>query len=282
MKEEGIGRPSTYASILNTIQTRAYTTLDKKKRFTPTELGMIVTKMLVENLPHIMDISFTAHMEQDLDEIARGDQDRDVLLREFYGMFQKDLKKFKGKTEKREPQKTDLNCPTCKKEKLVIRFGKLGEFLGCSNYPDCSFTSNFTRNEESKITLLKAERPKVLQELCPKCDKNLRQVIGKFGPFISCSGYPECKYIQQKKAPILCFECKSDLVERKWRGGNFWGCTSYPKCKFSIFGKIEETPCPQCKRPFLVKKETKKSNILFCSDKTCDYKKTTNNTEEDR
>jgi DNA topoisomerase I len=274
LEKEGIGRPSTYAAIMNTIQQRAYTTLDNKKRFTPTELGFAVTKMLVENLPQIMDVSFTAHMEKDLDEIAQGNLDRDVLLKEFYQTFQKDLKEFKGSTKKREAQKTEVKCKKCKKAYLLIRFGKGGEFLGCEAYPECTFTSNFSRNNKGEIVLTESTEPKLLDDICPICGKQLRQVVGKFGPFIACSGYPECKYIHQKKANFACPECKNEIVERRWRGGTFWGCKGYPKCKFSIFDEIVEQECPECKLPFLTKKVTKsKGEVIRCSDKTCSYNK---------
>lgn len=274
LEKEGIGRPSTYATILNTIQARSYTTLDKK-RFLPTELGMAVTKMLVENLPEIMNTKFTAHMEDDLDKIAAGELKRDTLLRSFYKAFQKDLKAFKGTDgtgKKAEP--TDVTCPKCKKAKLVIRFGKAGEFLGCVNFPECTFTSNFKRDEAGTIELIKAEAPQILEEKCPQCGKPLRQLTGKFGTFIACSGYPECKYVHRKKAGFKCPQCKKgDIVERRWRGGTFWGCDRYPECKFAIFGDIEETPCPECKSPFLVKKTDKEGNItLLCHDKKCGYK----------
>ena len=274
MEKEGIGRPSTYATILNTIQARSYTTLDQK-RFTPTELGMTVTKMLTENLPQIMDVKFTAHMEEDLDKIAQGELKRDVCLREFYTMFEQAVQQFKGTEGKRVAQPTELECPECKDAKLAIRFGKMGEFVGCMNYPECSFTSNFKRDESGNIELVKAEEPKVLDEKCPECGKPLRQVKGKFGLFIACSGYPECKYIHQKKATFKCPTCKKgDVVERRWRGGTFWGCNEYPKCKFAVFGDIEETPCPQCKLPFLVTKTDRKGvTTLTCSSKECGYKK---------
>ena len=273
MEKEGIGRPSTYATILSTIQARAYTALDDKKRFVPTELGMIVTRTLVENLPDIMDIKFTARMEEDLDKIAGGELDRDKLLKDFYTSFQKDLKKFIGTDGKRTPEPTDVKCPSCKKAKLIIRFGKTGEFLGCPNYPECTFTCNFERTADNKIQCVELEAPKLLEEKCPQCGKPLRQVVGKYGPFIACSGYPECKYIHQEKANFKCPLCKKgDIVKRRWRGGSFWGCNNYPKCKFAVFGEIEETPCPQCKLPFLVKKTDKEGNVtLFCHDKKCGY-----------
>jgi len=273
MEKEGIGRPSTYAAVLNTIQVRQYATLDKK-RFVPTELGMTVTKMLVENLPDIMDITFTARMEEDLDKIASGDLKRDKLLKDFYKTFQKDLEKFRGKDGGKQAEPTEIDCPKCKNNKLAIRFGKAGEFLGCLGYPDCTFTSNFKRDEKGTIELIKPEKPVVLEEKCPNCSKPLRQVIGKFGPFIACSGYPDCKYIHRKKTGFPCPNDGGDVVERKWRGGTFWGCDNYPKCKFAVFGDIEETPCPNCKLPFLVKKVSKAGKVtLLCSDKTCGYKK---------
>ena len=275
LEKEGIGRPSTYATILSTIQARSYTTVDTKKRFTPTELGMTVTKLLVENLPGIMDPKFTAHMEEDLDKIANGDLDRDKLLKDFYKTFQEDLTKFRGSDGKgrKAPEPTEVKCPSCEKAFLALRFGKTGEFLGCMNYPECKFTCNFKRNEENKLECVEIEPPKILDEKCPLCGKPLRQASGKFGQFIACSGYPECKYIHRKKASFSCPLDGGEVVERKWRGGTFWGCGNYPNCKWAVFGDIEEKPCPQCKLPFLVKKVDKQGNVLlFCSDKKCGYK----------
>lgn len=273
LEKDGIGRPSTYATILNTIRARAYTKLDPKKRFFPTELGLAVTKMLDKNLPKIMNIKFTAHMEEDLDKIANGEIDRDVVLKEFYKEFQKDLTKFKG-TDTKSKELLDIICPECKKNKLVIRFGKTGEFLGCSGYPECKFTSNFIRDEKGKIQLTQSEAPKLLEETCPECGKPLRMVRGRYGQFIACSGYPECKYIKKETASFKCPTCKTgDIVKRRWRGGSFWGCSNYPKCKFVVFGEIEEKPCPKCHLPFLVKEKDKEGNIkLKCSDPKCGYK----------
>lgn len=273
LEKEGIGRPSTFVAILKTIRARAYTTLEKK-RFIPTELGMTVTKMLSENLPKIMDKNFTALMEEDLDKIAAGDMDRDTLLNEFYTTFEADLKQFKGDMAK-EAQPTDVVCPECKKHKLVIRFGKAGEFLGCPGYPDCSFTSNFIRNTaDNSIELAEKEKPLTLDIMCPQCGKPLREMMGRFGKFIACSGYPDCKYIHQNKAGFACPQDGGDVVERKWKGGTFWGCKNYPKCKFALFGDIEETPCPKCKAPALLKKVSSDGTVtLTCADKNCGYQK---------
>jgi len=270
LEKEGVGRPSTYVTILNTIRARAYTTLEKK-RFVPTELGMTVTNMLVENLPKIMDSKFTALMEEDLDKIANGELQRDQLLKNFYIAFQKDLETFRGQNSKiKKAMLVDITCPQCKKEKLMIRFGKMGEFLGCTSYPDCTFTSNFSRNEQGTIILVKPEKPKELKEKCPNCGKFLREIKGKFGDFVSCSGYPECRYIKRNVANFACPECGGQVVEKIWRGGKFWGCSNYPKCKFAIFDLIEEKPCPKCKWPFLIKKIDKKDNAtLQCANKEC-------------
>lgn len=275
LEKEGIGRPSTYAAILRTIRARSYTTLEKK-RFLPTELGMTVTKMLSENLPHIINKKFTALMEKDLDKIESGEMDRDKLLNEFYEKFEKDLKEFKGGDIGKTAQATDVDCPECKDSKLIIRFGKAGEFLGCPEFPNCDFTSNFVRNEEDgTIKLVAKEQPQELDMKCPKCGKAMREMVGRFGKFISCSGYPDCKYIHQDKAGFQCPKDGGDVVKRKWRGGTFWGCGNYPKCKFALFGEIEETPCPDCKLPALIKKTDPKTDTvtLLCSDKKCGYKK---------
>ncbi len=275
LEKEGIGRPSTYATILNTIRERSYTTLDEKKRFVPTELGMMVIKLLVENLPKIMDPKFTAHMEEDLDKVEQGELERDALLRSFYEPFEKDVAAFKGTEGGKQAVKTDLICPQCEKSNLVIRFGKAGEFIGCSGFPECTFTSNFKRLEDGTLELVKAEEPQLLDETCPQCGKQLRTMRGKYGTFTACSGYPDCKYIKRTVANFNCPMCKDgEVVQRTWRGGKFWGCSNYPKCKFAVFDEIEETPCPECKWPFLTVKTAKDGSQTYkCANKECTYKK---------
>lgn len=272
LEKEGIGRPSTYATILKTIQARSYTVMDSKKRFQPTDLGIAVTKMLEDNLPKIMDVKFTAGMEEQLDKIANGDLERDKLLFDFHKDFEKDLEAFRGQEAKRS-EKTDLICPKCNKANLLIRFGKSGPFLGCSAFPDCKFTSNFERLEDGSIKITTPQEPQTLEEKCPKCGKQLRQLVGKYGPFISCSGYPDCTYIKPTLANFKCPLCKSDVIQRTWKGKKFWGCSSYPKCNFSVAGETEDKVCPQCKWPFLVKKYDKDGNVnLICANKDCSYK----------
>jgi DNA topoisomerase I len=271
LEKRGIGRPSTYAAILSTIQKRGYVAKEAKK-FMPTDLGKRVNEMLVTNLPDVINISFTAKMEEDLDKIAQGDADRDEVLNEFYKNFKKDLVAFGGNVEDKKTVETDLTCPTCGAT-LVIRWSKNGEFIGCSKYPECTFTSNFTRDEAGKITLAdKAET--AVDMTCPQCGKPMIRRMSKYGPFIACSGYPECKYIHQEKLTMPCPSCGSSLVKRRWRGGSFWGCSKYPKCKFAIFGEVKETPCPKCKKSqyLIVTKDRKTGQeTVACPDKACGY-----------
>ena len=271
LEKEGIGRPSTYATILKTIQARLYTTLDSKKRFIPTELGMVVTKMLIENLPKIMDFTFTATMEQDLDKVAQGILERDILLKNFYQEFERDLEVFKGEQSKKILETTALVCPTCQKEKLVIRFGKAGPFAGCSGYPQCKFTSNFERLADNSIRLITPQEPELLTEQCPQCEKPLRRIQGRFGPFTACSGYPGCTYIKPVKAGFICPKCQAgDIVQRIGKGKKFWGCSTYPACNFAIAGEIEETPCALCNNPYMLRRVDKAGNVSFiCGNKTC-------------
>lgn len=274
LEKRGIGRPSTYAAILSTIQKRGYVSKDAKK-FIPTELGKRVNDMLIQNLPDIVNVTFTAKMEEDLDRIAHGEVDRDKILNDFYGKFKQDLIAFGGSVTDKKAVETDLECPTCKSP-LVIRFSKNGEFLGCSKFPECTFTSNFTRNQDGVISLEKVEDSTHASGLtCPQCGKALIKRMGKFGPFIACPGYPECKYIHQEKLKTPCQVCGASLVKRRWRGGSFWGCEKYPECKFSIFGEVEETPCPKCKAPYLLVITDKKNNQIkhSCPNKECGYSK---------
>lgn len=271
LEKKGVGRPSTYATILSTIIKRKYVIFDKK-RFQPTELGKAVNKMLTQNFPDIINVKFTAHMEEDLDKIAEGSLKRDKVLNEFYEKFEKNLEKFGGKNVAKKALHVDIKCPKCGSE-LVIRFGKTGEFLGCSKFPKCDFTSNFTKDESGKIIMSEKQEEEKIDIKCPQCGKTLVKKMGRFGPFLACPGYPECKYIHQDALKMPCPECGGKIIKRKWKGGSFWGCSNYPKCKFAIFGEVEETPCPKCKTPYLLVKKDKMGNfILSCPKKECDYK----------
>lgn len=279
LEKRGIGRPSTYAATLSTIQKRGYVAKDAK-RFIPTELGKRVNDMLVQNLPDIVNITFTAKMEDNLDLIAQGEVDRDEVLNSFYEKFSKDLETFGGTVADKKAAETNLDCPTCGNP-LVIRFSKNGEFVGCSKYPECTFTSGFRRDENGLVVL--EENKTTLEEKCPNCGKPLVRRIGRFGPFFSCSGYPDCKYIHQEKLKMPCPTCGSDLVKRRWRGGSFWGCSKYPDCKFAIFGEPVETPCTKCKSPYLLVVRDKKSGTVKhnCPNKECGYSIVVEETSEE-
>lgn len=275
LDKRDIGRPSTYATIISTLIKRQYATVDNK-RFVPSELGRSVTNLLVQNLPDIINVNFTAQMEQALDKIAAGELNRDELLLSFYKTFSADVEKFGGINAKKQAEPTNLACPECK-EPLCIRFGKGGEFLGCSGFPECTFTSNFARQEDGSLTLVDSEKPAMTATnlSCPKCSKTLVERIGRFGPFITCPGYPECKYIHQEKLQMPCPKCGSAIGKRSWRGGEFWGCTGYPKCNFAIFSKVVEEQCPQCKKSPYLLLATSKDGVTThtCPDKEgCGYK----------
>jgi DNA topoisomerase-1 len=252
LEQKGIGRPSTYVPILKTIRDRLYTELDIKKRFVATKLGTEVYQILENNMPKIMDYSFTAKMEEELDKISQGELTRDALVFEFYNYLIPAVEEFLAKKIEKQYEETNLSCSECQ-NKLVIKWGKTGEFVGCSNYPACKYTSNFIKNENNEIILNKEKNDTVnlLDILCEKCQKPMIKKLGRFGEFIACSGYPECNYILQEKTKALCPSCNKDhLKKRSWKGKVFWGCGNYPNCKFALNGNIIEQICPTCKFKF--------------------------------
>lgn len=231
MEENGIGRPSTYATIIDTIIKRNYVSLEKQsstsktKVFIPTEQGILTTNKLDEFFKDIINVKYTANMEKQLDEIAEGQLDKVKSLHEFYDKFVILLDNAKENMEKIEPIKTGRTCPQCGNE-LVIRKGKYGDFVSCSNYPECKYHESLDNDETDYGS-------------CPQCGNKLVEKMGRFGKFIACSNYPECKYIvkKEKEAPVdtgrICPECGSALVERKSRfGTKFVGCSNYPKCHY--------------------------------------------------
>ncbi|MDH6366727.1 MULTISPECIES: type I DNA topoisomerase [unclassified Breznakia] len=236
LEEQGIGRPSTYAMIIDTLQARGYADLrkptetTKTKVFFPTEQGELTDKKLQEFFSDIINVKYTAAMENELDEIAEGQKDYVKELRKFYDRFEPLLQEAYDKMEKIEAEKTGEMCPECGHE-LVIRKGRYGDFVACSNYPECKYVK---QDEEDKI-----------DETCPKCGGPLVKKRGRFGEFYACANYPECKYIKSDRQPPketgeMCPECGKPLVERKSRYGKmFVGCSGYPKCRYI---KKEEKP----------------------------------------
>lgn len=272
LEEKGIGRPSTYASILTVIQDRKYVE-KKENRFYPTELGVLINELLVENFPSIVDEKFTAHMEEELDQIEEGKMNWVKTLQEFYTPFQETLKNAQEKMRnvKREETPTDIKCPKCDKN-LVIKWGKNGKFAACQGYPDCRFTSEFTQ-ENGTITLV--AQP-TTDEKCPACSQPMMVKNGRFGRFLACSAYPECKTTKPITTGIKCPECKEgELSQKKTRFGKiFYSCTKYPTCKYAIWDKpLKGNPCPQCQHPFLTEHYTKKDGVsIRCPNKECGYK----------
>jgi len=248
LEELGIGRPSTYASIISTLQDRGYVRLEER-RFFPEDVGEVVTDLLKEFFPDIVDVNFTAKMEEDLDEIAEGTLRWVQVLDEFYGPFERLLEKNEGEIQRFE-EVLDETCPLCPKEgrepgQLVVKLGRYGKFIGCSNWPDCSYIRNLDGQERKE--------PEVLEETCPECGKPLAKKWGRFGPFIGCTGYPECRYIkrEEQKTGVKCPKCgQGDLVVKRARRGKrgslFYGCNRYPECDFTVGQRPVPDPCPSC------------------------------------
>ncbi len=261
LEEHGIGRPSTYAPTITTIQERDYVNkIDKK--FHPTEMGFIVNDILVEHFPKVVDLQFTAGMEEQLDEIANGDKKWVPVIREFYGPFHDNLKTKEKEVEK-HVEVLDEKCPLSGHQ-LQIKFGRFGKFIACSNYPECKYTRPMP--EEQKII------DENSGEICDVCGRPMVVKFGRFGSFLGCSGYPECKNIKkiQKGTGVTCPSCgEGELVERRSKRGIFYSCSKYPKCKFLMNGKPTGEKCPKSGDLLM---ETK-NGTLKCSNKECDYER---------
>ena len=283
LEKNGIGRPSTYASILSVIRDKGYVDLIKRY-FIPSELGFIVNDLLVSSFPNVLNISFTAQMETNLDDVESGRLEEVQLLTQFYASFKKYLDAASEQmiSVKGVGVDTDLSCPSCGKQ-LNIKIGRNGHFLACTGYPDCSFTSNYLRDEKGKISIVEKIIDNTKVKDCVKCGKPMVQKEGRFGPFLACTGYPDCKHTEsvngehsQKDIGVKCPEadCSGTIVEKKSRRGKiFFGCSKYPKCTFASWDKPVEKSCPDCNSPFLVEKETKKEGkFLKCPNKDCGFK----------
>jgi DNA topoisomerase-1 len=274
LEEKGIGRPSTYAAILSTIQDRGYVE-KKENRLHPTELGVMVNGLLVKSFPEIVSSDFTAQMEEQLDQVEDGTADWVKLLREFYVPFKLDLDKAKVEMRdvKREEQKTDEVCEKCGKP-MVIKWGRNGHFLACSGYPDCRNTKEYTRNSDGSLTVRPTTRPS--DQLCPTCNAPMVIRRGRFGEFLACSRYPDCKTTSPVSLGIACPKegCGGYLTEkRSKRGKVFFGCSNYSKtqCDFVSWDRPIPKPCPTCGAPFIVQKVSKAGTRLRCLKPECDY-----------
>jgi DNA topoisomerase-1 len=286
LEENGIGRPSTYANILTTIRGKGYVDLIKR-HFKPTELGFIVNGLLIESFPDILNVEFTARMEDDLDRIKEGDIDAVSVLESFYESFKKELDQAAKEMHsvKGNGLTVDLNCPSCG-HSLTIKVGKSGPFLACSGYPTCNFTRNYTRNETGQIEIEEPAPDQPTDEVCEECGSPMVQKQGRFGPFLACSSYPACKHTRslkpkgvQKPEPtgVSCPEKKYDGeidAKRSKRGRLFYGCNCYPSCTFALWDKPVPQSCPECGAPFVLERSTKRDGLhLNCFKKDCTYKK---------
>ncbi|MBT8764170.1 type I DNA topoisomerase [Desulfohalobiaceae bacterium Ax17] len=276
LEELGIGRPSTYATIISTLTDRDYVTR-QEKQFVPTELGNVVCDLLVKHFPKLMDASFTAAMEKDLDTIALGDKNWVDVLQKFAQEFYPTLEKAqKEMAEVKAGKETDIKCSKCG-QTMLIRFGRNGTFLACSGYPECKNTANFTRDESGKIQIIPSE-PIELKKVgtCPKCGRDLVEKKARTGSrFIACTGYPECNYTKPFSTHVPCPApgCPGELVERSSRRGKiFYGCDQYPECTYAVWDFPVERECPECGSKILVKKTTKaRGEHLACPEKGCRY-----------
>ena len=286
LEENGIGRPSTYSNILSTIRGKGYVDLIKGY-FRPSELGFIVNDLLVESFPDVFDVEFTARMEDDLDRVEASEVNSLEILVRFYDSFEKELEAASKDmlSLKAVGMPTDLVCPKCN-SKLTIRVGKNGHFLGCSRYPECTYTRNYTRDEKGVIHPVEPPSDETSDRVCEKCGKSMLIKQGKYGTFYACSGYPECKNTQSvvsnnggQTTGVNCPEqdCGGTLVQRKSKRGKiFYGCSNFPDCNFAVWDKPVAKECTECGARFLLEKTTKKQGTFqTCQTKGCGYKQKT-------
>ncbi|MBI1908969.1 MAG: type I DNA topoisomerase [Deltaproteobacteria bacterium] len=266
---KGIGRPSTYAAILSNIQDKEYVKKEQG-RFYPTDLGFIVNDLLIDNFPDILSVEFTAKMEEELDEVEEGRRSYLQAITDFYGPFSKTLISAKEnmKNVKRQEIATELVCDKCGNP-MVIKWGRRGEFIACTNYPACKNTREFERKDDGKIKLSKLE---VTGEFCGTCGSQMVIKSGRFGKFLACSKYPECKTSRAISLGITCPLCNGKIAERRTKKGRvFYGCTSYPKCTYATWDRPLKEACPQCGATFLLLKSSKKSGDKISCPKECGF-----------
>jgi DNA topoisomerase-1 len=269
LESDGVGRPSTYASILSTIQEREYV-VKEGGRFTPTELGMVVTDLLIESFDDIFDVKYTARMEEELDEIEDGKLDWREAMAEFYGKFSRDLEHAEEHMTdiKRMEKPTDLTCEKCGKP-LVIKWGKHGSFIACTGYPECTYTRELTVDlpDVDKADLTEQGD----EEYCENCGRPMVLKKGRFGQFYACTGYPDCKTTkpiggQQKKPdkPLdeKCPQCGNNLVLKTGRYGEFTACSNYPECKY-VKQKTIGVKCPECSEGEIVERRSKRGKTFY-------------------
>ncbi|AMQ28994.1 TPA: type I DNA topoisomerase [Legionella pneumophila] len=273
LEEYDIGRPSTYASIIHTLQQREYVVVEKK-RFLPTDVGRIVNRFLTNYFTRYVDYQFTAGLEDTLDAIARGEKDWIPVLEEFWQPFVQQIQNIDEQVQRKDvtTELLEEKCPKCQKP-LSIRLGKRGRFIGCTGYPDCDYTQDISNPEGEK------SEPEVVEgRNCPLCHGALHIKTGRYGKFIGCSNYPECKHMEPLEKPsdtgVTCPKCnQAKILQRKSRKGKiFYSCGNYPKCDYALWNEPVDLPCPKCAWPILTLKESKKfGRQILCPREGCDY-----------
>ncbi|MCH9674774.1 MAG: type I DNA topoisomerase [Gammaproteobacteria bacterium] len=283
LEEHGIGRPSTYATIISTLQQREYVTLEKR-RFFLTDVGRVVSRFLTEHFNQYVDYGFTASLEDDLDAISRGEKEWIPVMERFWESFksQVDLKHETVKRSDVTQEKLDEECPECS-QPLAIRLGRRGRFIGCTAFPECKYTRSLeagTEEERAQVQAIEGRE-------CPKCASPLLVREGKYGKFIGCSGYPDCSHIEALDPPVdtghSCPQCSAGAIMRRKsrRGKIFYSCATYPKCDYAIWNEPVEGPCPNCAWPILTIKTTKRRGTERVCPQRCGFSEAVESTEEE-
>lgn len=272
LEEFGIGRPSTYASIIATLKSREYVEV-ANKRFRPTDVARVVNRFLTNYFTTYVDYDFTAHLEDQLDEISRGEKNWIPLLEEFWGPFKKQVDHTEENVKRSDvtQEKIDEKCPDCGSP-LSIRLGRSGRFIGCTSYPECKYTRSLEGDtKEADAEVIEGRK-------CPKCGSDLVIKHGRYGKFIGCSGYPSCRFIEPLEKPksteVKCPKCnKGELLARKSRYGKlFYSCERYPDCDYAIWNEPVNEKCPKCGWPIMTIKITKrKGKEKVCPQADCKY-----------
>ncbi len=279
LEEYGIGRPSTYASIISTLVSREYVELEKR-RFTPTDVGRVVNKFLTNYFSQYVDYEFTAKLEDQLDAVSRGEQQWLPVMTQFWSPFKERITDTDENVQRKDvtQEAMDEKCPKCD-HMLSIRLGRRGRFIGCTNYPGCDYTRDMDGNSK--------DEPEIVEgRTCPECDANLIIRSGRYGKFIGCSAYPDCKHMEPLEQPadtqVECPSCKQGtILQRKSRRGKiFYSCSRYPDCEYALWNEPVNECCPQCDWPILTIKTTKRSGKQkLCPQDDCDFIESVEETE---
>lgn len=276
LEEYDIGRPSTYATIIHTLQQREYVVVDKK-RFSPTDVGRIVNRFLTNYFTRYVDYQFTAQLEDTLDAVARGEKEWIPVLEDFWQPFIQKIQETDEHVQRKDitTEVIEQECPKCNKP-LSIRLGKRGRFIGCTGYPDCDYTQDMNTTEADKKELEVIEGRN-----CPLCQNALHIKTGRYGRFIGCSNYPQCKHMEPLEKPadtgVTCPQCrKATILQRKSRKGKiFYSCGNYPKCSYALWNEPIDQACPKCAWPILTVKESKRlGKQILCPQDGCGYSST--------